>query len=178
MQIALWSRLNPDALRLAVEPQSGELLGYLAIADYRALEASPLKAGYLYSVATQKSMRGKGIMTALIKNTFEWMRKQSYHTAILIPSSQELFPFYHRLGFRQEEAPIYHRYSGNEPVLQPCGVSKLYHEKAASLSGSDAADYPILEDREGVKLLPPVGWMSYPLLMEKETLPPLVQPLT
>ena len=57
------------------------------------------RVAYIYGVATKKEYRGRGYSTALLKETHEYLRREGYAGAILVPASPELFSFYERLGY-------------------------------------------------------------------------------
>ena len=73
-----------------------EALGALYIFDCTLQGA---KIAYIYAVATRKSARGKGICTALMGDTHEYLKKNGYLGAILVPSKPSLFDFYGRFGY-------------------------------------------------------------------------------
>lgn len=57
------------------------------------------KVAYLYSIATAKSHRGKGICSALMEDTHKLLQEIGYEGAILVPGGKELFAFYNKLGY-------------------------------------------------------------------------------
>lgn len=58
------------------------------------------KLAYIYAVATAKEHRGKGLAHRLLGNTHTRLTQQGYAGAILVPSSQSLFDFYEKIGYR------------------------------------------------------------------------------
>lgn len=58
------------------------------------------RVAYLYAVATKSEYRGRGVCTALMKDTLDLLRSLGYAGCVLVPGSEDLFNFYARLGFR------------------------------------------------------------------------------
>jgi len=58
------------------------------------------KVAYLYAIATAKTQRGRGLCRALMEDTHTHLRSLGYSAAILVPSSESLFGFYEKLGYR------------------------------------------------------------------------------
>lgn len=58
------------------------------------------KIAYLYAVATAKSHRGKGLARKLLEHTHAILQDKGYAGAVLVPSNEQLFAFYEKLGYR------------------------------------------------------------------------------
>lgn len=58
------------------------------------------KIAYIYAVATAKSHRGKGMCNKLMKHTHNVLKNAGYKGAILVPSSDSLFDFYKKMGYK------------------------------------------------------------------------------
>ena len=58
------------------------------------------KVAYLYGIATKKEMQGKGICHALMRYAHSHLKSLKYQSAILVPSSEPLFPFYKKMGYQ------------------------------------------------------------------------------
>lgn len=58
------------------------------------------KIAYIYAVATEESYRGKGICRNLMESTHQYLRREGYTGAILVPGSKPLFRFYEKLGYQ------------------------------------------------------------------------------
>lgn len=58
------------------------------------------KTAYLYAIATEESERGRGIGSALIRDTLGYLDQAGYRAAFLVPAEPALFRYYERLGFR------------------------------------------------------------------------------
>lgn len=56
---------------------------------------------YLYALATDKSYRGKGIMSELIRRSEQIVEERGYLGSFLIPAKRELYEFYMQRGFSQ-----------------------------------------------------------------------------
>lgn len=54
---------------------------------------------YLYAVATEARVRGRGYSTRLLEDTCRHLSQLGYDAALLVPGSAELFDFYARCGF-------------------------------------------------------------------------------
>ena len=52
---------------------------------------------YLYGVATKKSHRGKGLMSALLEYAEQEEKRKGAEFSVLIPQTPDLFAFYRRL---------------------------------------------------------------------------------
>ncbi len=74
-----------------------ELAGALYIFD---CELNGKKIAYIYAVATAKKHRGKGVCQALMHYTHDYLKKNGYTAAILVPGSRELFAFYEKSGYK------------------------------------------------------------------------------
>lgn len=57
------------------------------------------KAAYLYAIATLETYRGRGLCSALMRDTHEHLRERGYSFAMLVPASKELFSFYEKFGY-------------------------------------------------------------------------------
>ena len=54
---------------------------------------------YLYGVATKKSHRGKGLMSALLEYAEQEEKRKGAEFSVLIPQTPDLFAFYRRFGY-------------------------------------------------------------------------------
>ena len=52
------------------------------------------KVAYIYAVATDKAFRGRGLCSALMKDTHKHLFSQGYRGAALVPGNQGLFQLY------------------------------------------------------------------------------------
>lgn len=55
---------------------------------------------YLYAVATAKAFQGRGICTALMKDTHRQLERLGYEEAILVPGDAGLARMYGKMGYR------------------------------------------------------------------------------
>lgn len=55
---------------------------------------------YIYAVATAKAYRGQRLCRRLLENTHQYLSKQGYEGALLVPGSEALFRFYERNGYK------------------------------------------------------------------------------
>lgn len=60
-----------------------------------------MKGAYYYGVCTDESLRGKGIMTALMEWGKEELAKEGARFIVLIPASESLFEFYKKRGYQK-----------------------------------------------------------------------------
>jgi predicted acetyltransferase len=65
-----------------------------------------LPSAYLCGAATLPSERGKGLMTTLMTESTNVMRRKGYHLSTLIPAEPRLFDFYKKFGYIH---PINHK---------------------------------------------------------------------
>lgn len=77
--------------------ESGEVLAALYWFDC-CLENE--KIAYIYAVATRKSHRGKGLCAMLMKDTHTHLKSLGFSGAVLVPSSEPLFGFYEKFGYK------------------------------------------------------------------------------
>lgn len=73
----------------------------LAAAHWFDCEIRGKKAAYLYGIAAFRAHRGRGIGSALIRSTVEYLRAHGHEAILLVPAEPSLFGYYERLGFRQ-----------------------------------------------------------------------------
>lgn len=83
----------PDRCRVASD---GAVLAALYWFDCALGEK---KIAYLYAIATEEAHRGKGVGTALIRDTLAHLTALGYAAAMLVPAQAHLFRYYERLGF-------------------------------------------------------------------------------
>ena len=57
------------------------------------------RIAYLYAIATLNEYRGRGICSALMRDTHDHLEKQGYTLAMLVPADKKLFSFYEKLGY-------------------------------------------------------------------------------
>lgn len=61
---------------------------------------SDKKIAYVYAVSTLKEYRGQGICNSLMQYLHNELKTLGYSGAILVPSSQKLFEFYGKMGYK------------------------------------------------------------------------------
>ena len=91
------------------------------------------KGIYLYGVATKKSHRGKGLMSALLEYVEQEEKQKGAEFSVLIPQSPDLFAFYRRFGY---ETRFYrHAFSAqlSAPVTGLLAVSPVTTDGLTSL---------------------------------------------
>ena len=59
------------------------------------------KLAYIYGVDTDVQHQGKGLCTALLKDTHKHLQEQGYFGAVLVPGSVSLREFYRRFGYEE-----------------------------------------------------------------------------
>ena len=87
---------SPDRARVAMI--DGNVAGALYWFDC-SLEGR--KYAYIYAVATAKSYRGRGVCTALMRDTHSHLKDGGYSGAVLVPGDAPLFAFYEKMGYRR-----------------------------------------------------------------------------
>lgn len=85
---------SPERCRVA---SSGEIAAALYWFDCHVRGE---RAAYLYAIATEEASRGRGVGSALIRDTLDHLEKRGYRAAFLVPAEMGLFGYYERLGFR------------------------------------------------------------------------------
>lgn len=58
------------------------------------------KASYIYGAATHPMYRKQGLMTKLLRQSFEIDKERGFAASILIPQGRELFDFYAKIGYK------------------------------------------------------------------------------
>lgn len=58
------------------------------------------KVAYLYAVATDMALRGKGLCRTLMEDTHRHLQSNDYAGSALVPGDRELFSLYEKLGYR------------------------------------------------------------------------------
>lgn len=97
------------------------------------------KGVYLYGVATRKSHRGKGLMSALLEYAEQRERKKGAEFSVLIPQTPDLFAFYRRFGY---ETQFYrHAFSARltPPVAGMLSISPVTADSLTCLRAGNAA---------------------------------------
>lgn len=84
----------PERSRVAV--WEGRLAGMLYWFD---CDLQGQKIAYVYAVATEKTLRGRGIATGLMEDVHSLLRKQGYAAVVLSPGSEGLYRFYGNMGY-------------------------------------------------------------------------------
>ncbi len=108
---ALWKQAFGDSdayldlfFREAYAPQRCHTLlheGRLASALYWFdCSAGQQKLAYIYAVATEQALQGRGFCRTLLGQTHERLAAEGYDGAVLVPGSEALFALYEKLGYR------------------------------------------------------------------------------
>ena len=74
--------------------------GVLAALYWFDCEVEGEPVAYLYAIATAKAHRGRGLCSALMEDTHRHLRALGYESALLVPSTDDLFAFYGKMGYR------------------------------------------------------------------------------
>ncbi len=59
------------------------------------------KVTYIYGAATNPKYRNQGLMSELLKKSFEIDKEKGIKASVLIPANKSLFDFYERLGYER-----------------------------------------------------------------------------
>ncbi len=86
---------SPERCRCVID--NGEVLAALYWFDCSLKKE---KIAYIYAVATRKFHRGKGLCAMLMKDTHAHLKSLGFAGAVLVPSSEPLFGFYEKLGYK------------------------------------------------------------------------------
>ena len=110
-------------------------------AEY-ALEHERLSARYIYAVATDPAMQGRGLASALLNAAHEQMRGQGIKVVALFPASDSLYDYYGRLGYRTafgvREMKVTPGINSGQTV-RPCGKEEFLSLREAFLAGMPRA---------------------------------------
>lgn len=107
------------------------------------------KVAYIYAVATLKDYRGRGLSSALLKDTHSYLSENGYTGALLVPGERELFSFYERLGYRT--ATTVTEFSATEKGSIP--LVKIDANKYRSLRRDFLPKDSVIQEGENLKFL-------------------------
>lgn len=104
------------------------------------------KATYIYGACTHKEYRRKGIMSLLLKKSFENDIKKNIKASVLIPAEEWLFDFYGLFGYKPDF------YIGND-IIEYSGTN-VKNADVADINDIDEINYlyeSVLSDRNYIK---------------------------
>ena len=136
---------SPD--RSACAKESGNLLGMLYWFD---CEYDGGRVAYIYAVATAKAYRGRGICSALLKETHIQLEKKGYTGAVLVPYSEELFAFYEKFGYKR--ATFVNEFSVSA-LPTNLYIEKIGKEKYAELRRKFMPIGSVVQEKENIDFL-------------------------
>ncbi|MDO4770744.1 GNAT family N-acetyltransferase [Porphyromonas sp.] len=145
--------------------KGGLLVAHIQIVPYEGMTVSGrrLKVAYLYAICTAKSHQGKGIMTAMLRETLDMLPSLGYDSAALVPAEESLIGYYEPFGFRMM--------SGKTPLSVPAGILPVVR------AGKEAKAFNRQSYELDIQLYgssdpkPLIGWMLHPLMAEELPLP-------
>ncbi|MGN1195756.1 MAG: GNAT family N-acetyltransferase, partial [Acutalibacteraceae bacterium] len=80
--------------------ENGEIVSVLYLLDcFISLDRNRYDGYYLYAAATKPESRGKGLMSALIKEAEDFAKKEGKAFIALVPGEESLYGYYKRFGF-------------------------------------------------------------------------------
>jgi hypothetical protein len=144
----LFERLIKPANMLALRVGS-EIAATLTIQDFElTAEAGPMKAAYVYGVATLPEYRGRGYSTELLACADTVFKDAGYKAAVLVPASEGLFGFYQKRGygtaFRLNKASVAAAGLAPGGALRPASAARLTEAREASFGpGRMFARWPL-----------------------------------
>lgn len=95
-----FSKKYKDENTLVYRDKQGDVIAALQMPIYPVTFAGTLlQAGYISGACTHPLARARGIMTKLLQEAFEVMRKRGIYASILIPASEWLYSYYGKMGY-------------------------------------------------------------------------------
>lgn len=95
-----FSKKYKDENTLVYRDKQGDAIAALQMPIYPVTFAGTLlQAGYISGACTHPLARAQGIMTKLLEEAFEVMRKRGIFASILIPASEWLYGYYGKMGY-------------------------------------------------------------------------------
>jgi predicted N-acetyltransferase YhbS len=96
-----FERVYRDENALVIE-RDGEILSALQMLPYTmTFCGEEISVAYISGACTLPSEQGKGLMTQLLRNSFEEMRNRGIALTALIPAEKWLFDYYRRQGYTE-----------------------------------------------------------------------------
>lgn len=108
------------------------------------------RIAYIYAVATAKAYRGRGICSALLKETHRQLEKKGYTGAVLVPYSEELFAFYEKFGYKR--ATFVNEFSVSA-LPTNLYIEKIGKEKYAELRREFLPVGSVIQEKENIDFL-------------------------
>ena len=105
---------------------------------------------YLYAIATFKAHQGKGICSALIKDTHAHLKSLGFKGACLVPSSEGLFGFYKKLNYKTFSYVTEHTVFSSE---NPHPVKKITKEEYAEVREKLLPQSSVLQENKNLDFL-------------------------
>lgn len=98
--------------------EEGEVRSMLTLPEVNLVfpDGWSVKAGYVYALATDPGVRGRGYAAHLLDYAAEYARRRGYDCLLTVPAEPSLFRFFARCGF---ETGFYHKIVQAEPVPAP-----------------------------------------------------------
>ncbi len=94
-----FDRIYKDENALTLE-KNGKIVSTLQVLPYTmTYYHKEISVGYIYGACTAPGEEGKGYMTELMDQAFQFMKKKDVALAVTIPATPELFGFYKKRGF-------------------------------------------------------------------------------
>ncbi len=88
--------LNEYIACVLLYKEGKKLLGMLSMLPVKAEEK---KGRYIYAVATDRLVRGRGISTALLEFVNKYIKENGEFFSVLVPAEESLFDFYKKRGY-------------------------------------------------------------------------------
>ena len=107
------------------------------------------KLAYLYAVATEKTMQGRGFCRLLLEDTHRHLQALGYAGSILVPRTEDLFAMYEKLGYTTcSYVRNFHCEAGTPIPLEQIGVTEY-----AQLRRQYLPDNAVVQEGETLALL-------------------------
>lgn len=117
-----------DCKSTLIMVRDNELLSMAQMIPYEIKGAG--KATYIYGAATNPKYRKQGLMSELLKKSFEIDIEKGVSASILIPANKQLFDYYGRLGYERAFYVIREIYKAGKDIdnikeVQYCHIPRL-----------------------------------------------------
>lgn len=125
--------------------EDGEIVSVLYLLDcFISLEGERYDGYYLYAAATKPCCRGKGLMSALIKEAEDFAEHEGRAFIALVPGEESLYGYYERFGFDK----LMYKYRTKADFGTPCRTEKCERDDYLSFRLSGLANCVQFEKSE------------------------------
>ena len=108
------------------------------------------KFAYLYAIATDPNLRGKGLCRTLVEDTKQLLADTGFHGAILVPDGDALAGMYRKMGFKFSASV---REFQRDAASVPASFRRISAEEYARLRMDYLPEKAVIQEGESLRLL-------------------------